>query len=77
MVGFMHTTPRSTVTIASAPCGAGDAFLHPTCARGLRHVELHTLTRAELAEQAIVYCDACGQPIVSKPRENGREVAAR
>lgn len=60
-----HTQEAMTIRIASAPCGAGGAFLHPACASDLSGVEFHDLTVSELLEQQIVFCDACGKRIVS------------
>lgn len=55
-----------TIRIASAPCGAGDAFLHPACANGLSGVEFHDMTIGQLVEQQILVCDGCGERIVPK-----------
>lgn len=52
--------------VASAPCGASDAFMHPACAHGLQDVTFHDLTIGELLEQQIVSCDSCGERILPK-----------
>jgi hypothetical protein len=59
------------IRIASAPCGASDAFMHPACAHGLDGVEFHDMTIVQLLEQEIVYCDGCGERILPKGVKRG------
>lgn len=61
----MANTQDLTIRIASVPCGASDAFMHPACCgNNLSGVEYHDLTITELLQQQIVYCDGCGERIV-------------
>ena len=72
IVGMMNNTNHSdvaelTIRIASAPCGASDAFMHPACCGGnLIGVEFHDMTIVELLQQDIIICDSCGERIVPK-----------
>lgn len=56
--------PLLVFRIASAPCGASDAFMHPACAHGLRNVEFHDLTIVDMLDQGITFCDSCGERIL-------------